>query len=92
MQRLLFILFALCTGLSAAAFAADDNWDKLPAIKKTKAGLYLTPQQAYQRGGLDLLRLLDADRAQLDGQLTWVQEMVQYQLSLVALQSAEGIE
>jgi cobalt-zinc-cadmium efflux system outer membrane protein len=49
-------------------------------------------QQAYQRGGLDLLRLLDAERAQLDGQVTWVQEMVQYQLSLVALQSAEGIE
>jgi rhodanese-related sulfurtransferase len=50
MRRLLLILLALCAGISAAAIAAaDDDWDKLPAIKKTKAGLYLTPRQAYQR-------------------------------------------
>lgn len=37
---------------SAAAFAADwapgsTAWDKLPEIKVSKLGLYLTPQQAY---------------------------------------------
>jgi len=38
--------------LSSAAFAADwapgsTDWDKLPEVKKSKLGLYLTPQQAY---------------------------------------------
>lgn len=45
----------LVAGLLAAsslAFAADwapgsTDWDKLPDIKKSKVGLYLTPQQAY---------------------------------------------
>lgn len=37
---------------SSLAFAADwapgtTDWDKLPDIKKSKLGLYLTPQQAY---------------------------------------------
>ncbi len=37
---------------AASAFAADwapgsSDWDKLPEAKQSKAGLYLTPQQAY---------------------------------------------
>jgi rhodanese-related sulfurtransferase len=46
----------LAAGLLAASslgFAADwapgsTDWDKLPDIKKSKLGLYLTPQQAYE--------------------------------------------
>lgn len=46
---------ALVAGLLAAAslaFAADwapgsTDWDKLPEVKKSKVGLYLTPQQGY---------------------------------------------
>ena len=39
--------------MSSLAFAADGaiaavDWEKLPEIKKTKLGLYLTPQQAYE--------------------------------------------
>jgi rhodanese-related sulfurtransferase len=45
----------LVAGLLAAStltFAADwapgtTDWDKLPEVKKSKIGLYLTPQQAY---------------------------------------------
>lgn len=38
--------------LSSLSFAADwapgsTDWDKLPEVKKSKIGLYLTPQQAY---------------------------------------------
>jgi len=38
--------------LSTLTFAADwapgtSDWDKLPEIKKSRIGLYLTPQQAY---------------------------------------------
>lgn len=46
----------LAAGLLAASslgFAADwapgsTDWDKLPDVKKSKLGLYLTPQQAYE--------------------------------------------
>lgn len=48
-------------------------------------------EAVYTQAGGDLLRLLDAERAQLDGQVTYVQGMVEYQLSVVNLQAAEGV-
>jgi outer membrane protein, heavy metal efflux system len=48
-------------------------------------------QQAYQQGGTDLLRLLDAQRARLDAEMAWVKGMVEYQQSIVSLQAAEGV-
>ena len=39
---------AVATQVSAADWApGSTDWDKLPEIKKSKVGLYLTPQQAY---------------------------------------------
>jgi rhodanese-related sulfurtransferase len=39
---------AVATQVSAADWApGSTDWDKLPDIKKSKVGLYLTPQQAY---------------------------------------------
>lgn len=48
-------------------------------------------QAAYAQGGTDLLRLLDAKRAQLDAQLAYVRGMIEYQQSVVNLQTAEGV-
>ena len=48
-------------------------------------------QAAYTQVGGDLLRLLDAQRAGLDAELAWVEGMVDYQKSIVNLESAEGI-
>jgi len=48
-------------------------------------------QAAYTQGGTDLLRLLDAKRAQLDAQLAYVRGMVEYQQSIVNLEMAEGV-
>jgi cobalt-zinc-cadmium efflux system outer membrane protein len=45
----------------------------------------------YAQGGTDLLRLLDAERAQLDARLAYVQGMVEYQQSIVSLEAAEGV-
>jgi cobalt-zinc-cadmium efflux system outer membrane protein len=45
----------------------------------------------YAQGGTDLLRLLDAERAQLDARLAYVRGMVEYQQSIVSLQAAEGV-
>ena len=52
MKNLKFAVAGLALAFSAAAFAADwapgsTDWAKLPEIKVTKLGLYLTPQQAY---------------------------------------------
>lgn len=48
-------------------------------------------EAAYTQAGGDLLRLLDAERAQLDAQVTYVQGMVEYQQSVINLQAAEGV-
>jgi len=48
-------------------------------------------QAAYAKGGTDLLRLLDAQRAQLDAELAYVQGMTEYQQSISNLQAAEGV-
>ncbi len=49
MKHLLLFIFMLCAGWSGVAQAADPAWDSLPAIKKSRLGLYMTPQQAMQR-------------------------------------------
>lgn len=48
--------------------------------------------QAYSAGGVDLLRLLDAERARLDADLTWTRGMVDYRQSIVRLETAEGLD
>jgi cobalt-zinc-cadmium efflux system outer membrane protein len=48
-------------------------------------------EAAFAQGGTDLLRLLDAERAQLDAQLAYVQGMIEYQQSVVNLEAAEGV-
>ena len=48
-------------------------------------------EAAFEQGGTDLLRLLDAERARLDAQLAFVQGMVEYQQSIVNLEGAEGV-
>ncbi|UCV20386.1 rhodanese-like domain-containing protein [Ferribacterium limneticum] len=53
MMKLLPKLFAVAAlAFATQTFAADwapgsTDWDKLPDVKKSKVGLYLTPQQAY---------------------------------------------
>ncbi|WP_306604370.1 rhodanese-like domain-containing protein [Azonexus sp.] len=52
MKTLKFAVAGVALAFSALSFAADwapgaTNWDKLPEIKVSKLGLYLTPQQAY---------------------------------------------
>jgi cobalt-zinc-cadmium efflux system outer membrane protein len=47
---------------------------------------------AYQAGGLDLLRLLDAERARVDAELSYVRALEGFHLSVVALNYAEGVD
>ena len=44
------------------------------------------------QGGLDLLRLIDAERVRVDAQLAWVDALTRYHLSVVEFERAEGVE
>jgi outer membrane protein TolC len=46
---------------------------------------------AYAEGGVDLLRLLDAERARLDADLAWARGMTDYWQSVARLEAAEGV-
>jgi cobalt-zinc-cadmium efflux system outer membrane protein len=47
---------------------------------------------AYAEGGVELLRLLDAERVRLEADLTWARGIADYRQSIVRLETAEGIE
>jgi cobalt-zinc-cadmium efflux system outer membrane protein len=49
-------------------------------------------RSAYQAGGLDLLRLLDAERARVDAELSYVRALEGFHLSVAALNYAEGVD
>ena len=46
---------------------------------------------AYAEGGVDLLRLLDAERARLDADLAWARGIADYWQSVARLEAAEGV-
>ena len=69
----------------------DEVVDTLQPLREQAATIAEIAQAAYAQGGTDLLRLLDAERARLDAELAYVQEMVDYRQSIVNLQAAEGV-
>jgi len=48
-------------------------------------------QAAYRIGGVDLLRLIDSERARIDAQLTYYQSLTDYRQSAAALEVALGL-
>jgi cobalt-zinc-cadmium efflux system outer membrane protein len=69
----------------------DEVLQTLQPLQEHAANISQISQAAYEKGGTDLLRLLDAKRAQLDAQLAYVRGMVEYQQSIVNLETAEGV-
>jgi cobalt-zinc-cadmium efflux system outer membrane protein len=47
---------------------------------------------AYREGGLDLVRLLDAERLRVEAQISWVNALLAYHESVAALDYAKGVE
>jgi outer membrane protein TolC len=47
---------------------------------------------AYREGGLDLVRLLDAERLRVEAQISWANALLSYHESVAALEYAEGVE
>ena len=65
--------------------------ENLQPLREHAATISEIAQSAYTQGGTDLLRLLDAARARLDAEVGYVQGMVEYQQSIVNLETAEGV-
>ena len=66
--------------------------DALQPLREHAANISAIAAAAYAEGGTDLLRLLDAERAQLDAELAWARGMVEYRQSIAKLEAAEGVD
>jgi cobalt-zinc-cadmium efflux system outer membrane protein len=47
---------------------------------------------AYHEGGLDLVRLIDAERVRIEAEVSWVEALESYHQSVVTLDYAEGVQ
>ncbi len=65
--------------------------DILRPLREHASTISSIAQAAYQQGGVELLRLLDAERARIDAELAWVDGMVAFQQSVVNLDAAQGV-
>jgi cobalt-zinc-cadmium efflux system outer membrane protein len=84
---------------SDVAIAQREYESRLHQVKEVFAPLRERAEQiadvtrgAYTQGGLDLLRLIDAERLRVDSQLAWLDALNRYHLSVVELERAEGVE
>jgi outer membrane protein, heavy metal efflux system len=84
---------------SEVSLARREYESRLQQVKEVFVPLRDRAQQiaditrsAYIQGGLDLLRLIDAERLRVDAQLAWVDAITRYHLSVVELERAEGVQ
>jgi cobalt-zinc-cadmium efflux system outer membrane protein len=93
------LLAAVEAGVRADYFGALQEYqlrrsemvETLEPLREHAETISQIAQAAYAKAGTDLLRLLDAERAQLDAELAYVQGMTEYQQSISNLQAAEGV-
>lgn len=64
--------------------------ETLGPLREQAAETARIAEAAYREGGTDLLRLLDAQRLQLETQLVFVQALVEYRQAIVNLETAMG--
>jgi cobalt-zinc-cadmium efflux system outer membrane protein len=70
----------------------DQAIANLEPLRQSALELTQIAGAAYAEGGTDLLRLLDAERARIEADLTWARGMAEYHQSIVRLQAAEGVD
>jgi len=66
--------------------------DTLQPLREHATEISNIAQAAYQQGGVELLRLLDAERSRLEAESAWVDGMVAFQQSVVNLEAAQGVD
>jgi cobalt-zinc-cadmium efflux system outer membrane protein len=62
----------------------------LPGLRRDAEETVRIARLAYREGGMDLLRLLDAERSRLDTEVLYFQSLSLFQQSVVNLQTATG--
>jgi outer membrane protein TolC len=62
-----------------------------PAILQQARESASIAQAAYREGGLDLLRLVDAERVRIDTEVLYYRTLAEYRQSLAALEAALGV-
>jgi cobalt-zinc-cadmium efflux system outer membrane protein len=63
----------------------------LQPLREHAATIAQISAAAYEQGGTELLRFLDAERARLEAELAWARGMVEYRQSVVRLEAAGGV-
>jgi outer membrane protein TolC len=61
-------------------------------LRNRAVGISDISRAAYREGGLDLVRLLDAERLRVEAQISWANALLSYHESVAALEYAEGVE
>ena len=69
-----------------------DLVDRLPATRSESLETVRLARAAYREGGIDLIRLLDAERTEIDFEMQYLQSLVQLRQSIVNLQIASGAD
>jgi outer membrane protein TolC len=65
--------------------------ETIPRLRQQAQQTAANAEAAYREGGLDLLRLLDAQRARIETELLYVNTLLEFQKSVIALQFALGV-
>jgi outer membrane protein TolC len=65
--------------------------DTLRPMRDSAVNISQIAAAAYAEGGTDLLRLLDAERARLEAELSLAQRGAEYRQSIARLEAAEGV-
>jgi outer membrane protein TolC len=73
-------------------FERDEYEKTFKPLKDQAVEVSNITRAAYQEGGMDLVRLLDAERVRVDAEVEWAQALEGYHRSVAALEYAEGIE
>jgi cobalt-zinc-cadmium efflux system outer membrane protein len=76
---------------AAVAIRRDELTRILEPMRQQAEESATIAQSAYRIGGVDLLRLLDAERSRIETQLVYYQSLTDYQQSLASLEVALGL-
>ena len=74
------------------AFQRDEYQKTFKPLHDRSIEISEITRAAYREGGVDLLRLLDAERLRVEAQVSWVDALESYHQSVVSLEYAEGVQ
>ena len=63
----------------------------MPAMVENARNSSKLVTQAWKEGSLDILRMLDAERARIDAELQYTKAMIEFQQSVLQLRAAAGV-